>query len=390
VSAQDQTSFGQTEERTMLRDTLRRFLSDVYADKQHDASPAIEHGVSSEIWSQMAELGVVHALFGEQVGGLGGLGYDIVTVFEEIGRAGVVEPLLDNAVLAGGLIADLGTADQRAVLDAVMSGEHHLAFAHAEPGSRYDMSRVTTAVKPDGQGFVLNGRKSVGSNGEGAQTLVVSARTAGADDAEDGISLFLVSADASGLSTRGYPKIDGGYASEIELRDVKLPGEALLGPAGDAFPAIEARTSMAIAAVSAEALGAMETAKQLTIDYLQTRTQFGRPIGKFQVLQHRMADVLIEIEQARSAVLNLAGALDTHRAERERNASATKNLIGRVARLVAEECIQMHGGIGMTQEYALAHYARRLIMVDHEFGDTDHHLERFIALSQAQGSDHDQ
>jgi alkylation response protein AidB-like acyl-CoA dehydrogenase len=385
VSAQDQASFGETEERNMLRDTLRRFLSDVYSDEQRDASLATEHAVSHEIWLQLAELGVVHALFGENVGGLGGHGYDIVTVFEEIGRAGVVEPLLENAVLAGGLIADLGTGEQHALLESVMSGEHQLAFAHAEPGSRYDMSRITTTAKPDGQGFVLNGRKSVVSNGGCAQTLVVSARTAGPDDAEDGISLFLVPADASGLSKRGYPKIDGGGASEIELHHVKLPGEALLGRPGDAFPAIEARTSMAIAAVSAEALGAMETAKQLTIDYLQTRTQFGRPIGKFQVLQHRMADMLIEIEQARSAVLNLAAALDKHRNERERNASATKNLIGRVGRLVAEESIQMHGGIGMTQEYALAHYARRLVMVDHEFGDTDHHLERFIALSQAQG-----
>jgi len=390
VSAQDQSKFGQTEERTMLRDTLRRFLSDVYSDEQRNASLATEHGVSREIWSQLADLGVIHALFADNVGGLGGHGYDIVTVFEEVGRAGVVEPLLENAVLAGGLIADLGTADQRAVLDDVMSGDYHLAFAHAEPGSRYDMACVATTAKPDGQGFVLNGRKSVVSNGEVAQTLVISARTAGADDAEDGMSLFLVPADASGLSKRGYPKIDGGYASEIELHDVKLTDDALLGRAGDAFPAIEARTSMAIAAVSAEALGAMETAKQLTIDYLQTRTQFGRPIGKFQVLQHRMADMLIEIEQARSAVLNLAGALDKRRDERERNASATKNLIGRVARLVAEESIQMHGGIGMTQEYALAHYARRLVMVDHEFGDTDHHLERFIALSQVQGCDHDQ
>jgi len=390
VSAQDQSKFGQTEERTMLRDTLRRFLSDVYSDEQRNASLATEHGVSREIWSQLADLGVIHALFADNVGGLGGHGYDIVTVFEEVGRAGVVEPLLENAVLAGGLIADLGTADQRAVLDDVMSGDCHLAFAHAEPGSRYDMACVATTAKPDGQGFVLNGRKSVVSNGEVAQTLVISARTAGADDAEDGMSLFLVPADASGLSKRGYPKIDGGYASEIELHDVKLTDDALLGRAGDAFPAIEARTSMAIAAVSAEALGAMETAKQLTIDYLQTRTQFGRPIGKFQVLQHRMADMLIEIEQARSAVLNLAGALDKRRDERERNASATKNLIGRVARLVAEESIQMHGGIGMTQEYALAHYARRLVMVDHEFGDTDHHLERFIALSQVQGCDHDQ
>ncbi|MEM7633467.1 MAG: acyl-CoA dehydrogenase [Pseudomonadota bacterium] len=385
MSTQDQTSFGQTEERTMLRDTLRRFLSDVYSDEQRNVSLATEHGMSREIWLQLAELGVVHALFAEHVGGLGGHGYDIATVFEEIGRAGVVEPLLENAILAGGLIADLGTDDQRAVLDAVMSGGHQLAFAHGEPHSRYEMSRVSTAAKAVGQGIVLNGRKAVVSNGEAAQTLVVSARTAGEDDAEDGISLFLIPADAPGLSTREYPKIDGGFACEIDLHDVKVPGEALLGRSGDAFPAIEARMSMAIAAVSAEALGAMETARQLTVDYLRTRTQFGRPIGKFQVLQHRMADMLIEIEQARSAVLNLAAALDKPRDVRERNASATKNLIGRVGRLVAEECIQMHGGIGMTQEYSLAHFARRLVMVDHEFGDTDHHLERFIALSQARG-----
>ena len=217
MSAQDQSSFGETEERTMLRDTLRRFLSDVYSDDQRNASLAAEHGMSPEIWSQLAELGVMHALFGEQVGGLGGHGYDIVTVFEEIGRAGVVEPLLENAVLAGGLIADLGTQDQHALLDQVMSGNHQLAFAHAEPGSRYDLSRVTTTAVPDGSGFVLNGRKSVVSNGDAAQTLVVSARISGAEDAEDGISLFVVPADTAGLSSRGYPKIDGGHASEIDL-----------------------------------------------------------------------------------------------------------------------------------------------------------------------------
>ncbi|MEM9470353.1 MAG: acyl-CoA dehydrogenase [Pseudomonadota bacterium] len=390
MSTQDRTSFGETEERTMLRDTLRRFLSDVYSDEQRNASLATEHGMSPEIWSQLAELGVMHAMFDEQVGGLGGQGYDIATVFEETGRAGMVEPLLENAVLAGGLIADLGTADQHTLLEQVMSGRHQLAFAHAEPGSRYDMSRVTTAVKPDGSGFVLNGHKSVVSNGSAAQTLVVSARGAGTDDAEAGISLFLVPTDVAGLSMRGYPKIDGGYATDIELDGLKLPGDALLGPSGEAFPAIEARICAAIVAVSAEALGAMETARQLTIEHLKTRTQFGRPIGKFQVLQHRMADMLIEIEQARSAVLNLAAALDAPRAERERHASATKNLIGRVGRLVAEESIQMHGGIGMTQEYALAHYARRLVMVDHEFGDTDHHLERFIAFSQVRAANHDQ
>lgn len=390
MSEHDQASFGETEERTMLRDMLRRFLSDTYTDEQRMSSLSAGQEISTGIWSQLAELGVLHALFGENVGGLGGHGFDIVTVFEELGRAGVVEPLLENTVLAGGLIADLGTNDQHALLQEVMSGGHQLAFAHSEPGSRYDLSHITTTATAGGQGFVLAGHKAVVSNANQAQTLVVSARTNGALDSAEGVSLFLVPADISGISMRGYPRIDGGFAAEIELNNVKLPADALLGPLGSAFPAIEARVSMAIAAVSAEALGAMEIAKELTIGYLQTRTQFGRPIGKFQVLQHRMANVLIEIEQARSAVLNLAAVLDKGRMQRERNASATKNLIGRVGRLVAEECIQLHGGIGMTQEYALAHFARRLIMVDHEFGDTDYHLERFIALSQAKVSAHEQ
>ncbi len=390
MSADNQVSFGETDERTMLKDTLRRFLSDTCTVQQRMCSLSAGHELPTGIWPQLAELGVLQALFGENVGGLGGHGFDIVTVFEELGRAGVVEPVLENAVLAGGLIADLGTCEQHALLLEVMSGSHQLAFAHTEPGSRYDLPHITTTAVPDGQGFVLSGQKAVVSNASSADTLIVSARTGGTDDAEQGVSLFLVPASLSGLSMRGYPKIDGGFAAEIELNNVKLPANALLGKPGAAFPAIEARVSMAIAAVSAEALGAMEAAKELTIGYLQTRTQFGHPIGKFQVLQHRMANVLIEIEQARSAVLNLAAVLDKGRMQRERNASATKNLIGRVGRLVAEECIQMHGGIGMTQEYALAHFARRLVMVDHEFGDTDHHLERFIALSRPEVSAHEQ
>ncbi len=382
-------SFGETEERMMLKDTLRRFLSDTCTDEMRLDSSSAGQEDSSGIWVQLAELGVLQILFTENVGGLGGHGFDIVTVFEELGRAGAVEPLLENIVLAGGLIADLGTEDQHALLREVMSGRHQLAFAHTEPGSRYDLPLVTTTATADGQGFVLAGNKAVVSNADNAQTLVISARTNDALDSADGISLFLVPAGTPGISMRGYPRIDGGTAAEIELSNVKVPADALLGKPGKAFPAIETRVSMAIAAVSAEALGAMEAAKELTIDYLQTRTQFGRPIGKFQVLQHRMANVLIEIEQARSAVLNLAAVLNSGRMQRERNASATKNLIGRVGRLVAEECIQLHGGIGMSQEYALAHYARRLIMVDHEFGDTDHHLERFIALSQAQEPVHE-
>lgn len=389
MSEDNRTSFGKTEERTMLKDTLRRFLADTYTDEMRLNSLSAGQENSSQFWSQLAELGVLHAMFAENVGGLGGHGFDIVTVCEELGRAGVVEPLIETAILAGGLIADLGTIDQHEFLPDVMSGGHQLAFAHTEPGSRYDLRHISTTATTDGQDFVLAGHKAVVSNANRAQTLIVSARTNGVSGSEDGVSLFMVPADMPGISMRNYPRIDGGYAAEIELNNVTLPANSLLGDPGRAFPAIEARVSMAIAAISAEALGAMEAAKELTIGYLQTRTQFGRPIGKFQVLQHRMANVLIEIEQARSAVLNLAAALDKPRMQRERNASATKNLIGRIGRLVAEECIQLHGGIGMTQEYALSHFARRLIMVDHEFGDTDHHLERFIALSQARESIHE-
>ena len=362
MSLDGATDFGETEERAMLKDTLRRFLADVYTDAAHDGDPTATDENASAIWAQLAELGVLHVLFREDVGGLGGHGFDIVTVFEELGRAGAAQPLLANAVLAGGLIADLGTPEQFALLQEVMAGEAQLAFAHAEPGNRYDMSHVGTTATAAGQGFVITGYKAVVANACQAQTIIVSARTSADTACEDGLSLFMIPADSPGLSVRGYPRIDSGNAAEIELDNVSVPAGSLLGKLGQAFPAVEARYAMAIAAVSAEALGAMETAKQLTIDYLRTRTQFGRPIGTFQVLQHRIADVLIEIEQARSAVLNLAAVLDKPHAERERIASATKNLIGRVGRLVAEECIQMHGGIGMTREYALSRFARRLVI----------------------------
>lgn len=374
--------FALTEERQMLQDTLRRYLADRYSTETLNGILQEDEGYSRTVWSELAELGVIGALFGEADGGFGGAGFDLAVVFEEFGRAGVVEPFLDTAVLAGGLIADLGSDGQKAIVDDVIAGSVQLAFAHGEPDSRYELSRVSAKAEMRGDAFVLNGRKAVVGNGGNAQTLVVSARSGGDVADEAGISLFLVPADALGLSRRAYPVMGGGTAAEIVLRDVEVPSNAALGAIGEAFPAIERRAAYAIAALCAEALGAMESAKDLTVDYLRTRKQFGRPLGKFQALQHRMADMLVEIEQARSAVINAAGHLDRDRATRERQVSAAKNLIGRVGRLVAEETIQMHGGIGMTQEYGLAHLAKRMVMVDHRFGDTDHHLERFIALAR--------
>lgn len=355
-------NFELTEERQMLQDTLRRYLSDKYTTATRNQILASDTGMSSEIWSALAELGVIGALFTEEQGGFGGAGFDLAVVFEELGRAGVVEPFLDGALIGGRLMAAAGRDD---LVDGVIAGTVHLALAHGEPSGRYDLDYVITTVT-DGK---LTGRKAVVMNGEAADHLIVSVR-----DGDD-IGLYLVAKGAAGLDVKGYPLLAGGRAAEVTLDNT--PGEALnLG-----LKAIEDVTALAITAQCAETLGAMETATALTQDYLGTRKQFGRPIGSFQALAHRMADMLIEMEQARSAVINAAGYLDTD--DPDLTLSASKNLIGRVGRLVAEEAIQMHGGIAMTQEYELAHIAKRIVMADHRFGDTDYHLERFIELSTA-------
>ncbi|MEW9921596.1 acyl-CoA dehydrogenase family protein [Marimonas sp. MJW-29] len=376
-------NFDLTEERQMLQDTLRRFLREKYDTATRNKIIDSPSGMSEEIWTELAELGVIGALFTEEQGGFGGKGFDIAVVFEELGRAGVVEPFLDTAVLAGGLVADLGNDEQKALVEEIIGGACQMAFAHGEPTSRYDLNRVQTSAKVDGDDIVINGHKAVVVNAEAADHLVISARESGAPGDDAGISLFLVPADTKGVTIQGYALLAGGRAAEVMLDDVRVPSSARLGNAGEAFPAIEKRIAAANVAQVAETLGAMETATKLTKDYLMTRKQFGRPIGTFQALAFRMSDLLIEMEQARSAVINAAGHLEADRKARESNVSAAKNLMGRAGRLVAEDSIQLHGGIAMTKEYELAHIAKRIVMADHRFGDTDHHLERFIALAAA-------
>jgi alkylation response protein AidB-like acyl-CoA dehydrogenase len=376
-------NFDLTDERQMLQDGLRRFLADAYTSDARKALEESETGFSVDIWNGLAEMGVIGALFSEDDGGFAGEGFDIALVFEELGRVGAVDPLIDTAVLGGGLLAALGTEAQKQTIEDVIAGGAQLAFAHGEPTSRFDLSRVDTTASKSGDGYVLNGRKAVVVNAPSAQHLIVSARTSGESTDIDGISLFIVPADTNGLNLRSYSIVGGGHAAEVTLDDVAVGSDALLGEEGNAFDAISKVTAQATLAISAEALGLMESIKTLTNEYLKTRKQFGVPIGKFQALQHRLADVLIEIEQARSAVINLAGHLDAEPAVRGLHVSATKNLIGLAARLVAEEGIQMHGGIGMTNEYELGHLAKRLTMIDHRFGDTDYHLERFIEMAVA-------
>jgi len=375
-------NFEHTEERRMLADSLNRFIAQQYPIEARHKIAASEQGFSSAMWQQFAELGVVGALMREQDGGFGGAGFDIAVVFEALGRGLVLEPLLGSAVLAAEAIAAAGSDEQKAVLGQIAEASLIAAFAHDEPGAHYELARVATVARPDGDGWVIDGAKAVVANAEHAQLTVVSARTAGAVDDEAGISLFLVPADAPGLSMVGAPTMDGGRVAELTFTNVRVAGDALLGEAGAGFAALERAVGRGILALCAEALGAMEAAKEATLDYLRTRKQFGVVIGSFQALQHRMADLLLEIEQARSAVINAAAALDADRITRERSLSAAKASIGRIGTLVAEECIQLHGGIGMTWELPLAHYAKRLVMIDHQLGDEDHHLERYIALGR--------
>ncbi|MEQ9257768.1 MAG: acyl-CoA dehydrogenase [Roseovarius sp.] len=369
-------NFDLTETRQMLQDGLRRYLSDTVTPEAIAAGTDSPSGLVEGLWEGLTEMGVPGAMFSEAMGGFGGMGFDIMVVAEELGRAGAPSPLIESAIMAGGVLAEAGRED---LVEEIIGGSI-LGFAHAEPASRYEMAHVEARAERKGAGWHLVGAKAVVQHAPAASAFVVSARTEGAATDDAGLSLFLLPAEAVHL--RDYPLNGGGRAAEMTF-DCDLPAEALIGEAGCAFPFIEAAHARAIAALSAEALGMMETIKALTVDYLRQRRQFGQPIGKFQALQHRMADMLVEIEQARSAVINLCGHLEADRATRELHVSATKNLVGRIARLVVEESIQMHGGIGMTQEYALGHFAKRLSMVDHRFGDTDHHLERFIRLAAA-------
>ena len=365
--------FNLNEDRRMLKDTLEKFLRDKYPIEKRLEFAASDEGYSPQMWHQFAELGIIGALFDEEVGGFGGTGDDIMAVFEQLGRCLVVEPLLSTGILSGTILA----AVKRELVEDVISGQLQVSLAHSEPSSRYELSNVSTKAEKSGDIWLLSGNKSVVLGAPSADKLIVSARTGNGNSDEDGISLFLVDALANGLELRAYSTIDGYLAGDLALTN--SPAQ-LLGEPGQAYPLIEKAHARAIVAISAECLGACEVAKDQTVEYMHTRKQFGVAIGKFQVLQHRMADVLIEIEQMRSALINAAGHLESGRVIREKNISAAKNLVGRAGRLIAEEAIQIHGGIAMTWEAAISHYAKRIIMIDHLFGDTDHHLERYISF----------
>ncbi|MEG0142198.1 MAG: acyl-CoA dehydrogenase, partial [Comamonas sp.] len=358
------------------------FVSEQYGIEHRNQLAYGAEGHSPALYAQFADLGAIGALFPEEEGGFGGSGFDISVVFESLGRGLVAEPLL-GALVVGQALISAGIESQKQKLEAIVAGTVMAALAHDEPGSHYELNNVSATAAKTATGWVLNGAKSVVAFGEKADLLLVSARTAGEQFDETGISLFLVDGNAAGLTKRGYSRMEGGRAAELTFDHVQLSADALLGAEGQGHAVLEHVQGFALLALAAEALGAMDVAKQHTLEYLQTRKQFGVAIGTFQALQHRMADLLLEVEQVRSTVVNAADAVDNAEGvARAKMLSAAKYTVGYVGAMVAEECIQMHGGIGMTWELPLAHYAKRLVMIDHQFGDEDHHLARFMALSQ--------
>jgi len=372
--------FSLAEEQRLLEETLNRFAQKEYAFEKRRAHQRSPQGYSREVWKQFADMGVLGLPFPEGDGGFGGGPVETMIVMQAIGRALMVEPYLATVVLGGGLVAALGGDSQKpSVLPAIAAGTMLLALAHGEPQSRYRLSSVRTAAKRDGGGWVLEGRKSVVLAGGQADELLVSARSSDGEDSARGISVFLVERGAAGVSVRDYRTVDGLRAADIELRGVRVGAEALLGREGEALPAIEAVADLGAAALCAEAVGVMESLNAQTLEYIKARNQFGQPIGRFQVLQHKAVDMMIHHEQSKSmALLAAMKSQSADPLERARACAAAKVHIGRSGRFIAETAVQLHGGMGMADEMPASHYAKRLTMIDFWLGDAQHHLDRYI------------
>lgn len=374
-----------TEEQRLLKESVERFTEKEYSFERRHELAVGEDGFSREIWARFAEYGWLAAPLPVEHGGLGGSMVDVAVLMEGFGRSLLLEPYLSTVILGGGLLAAGGDADMRAAhLPAVAAGECFLAFAHVEPQARYNLADVETVAQRDGEGFVLTGRKSVVLHAATADKLIVSARTAGSARDAGGITLFLVDRDAAGLALRSYPTVDGGRAAELTLDAVTVDRNQMIGEMDGALPLIEGVVDRAIVALCAEAVGAMEVALFMTRDYLTTRSQFGVPIGSFQVLQHRVVDMFSACALSRALTYRAADMFDGADApDRARAASAAKIQIGKAGKLVGQQAVQLHGGMGMTDEMAIGHYFKRLSMIGSLFGDRDHHLRRFAASNRA-------
>ncbi len=376
--------FNFTEEQDMVRDSLTRLVRENYGWETRMAAINSESGLNPGTWAQLAELGLLGMPFAEEDGGFGGGAVDAMIVMEEFGKGLVVEPFVPTVVCAGGFLKHAGTAAQKEEhIGGIVDGSQIFAFAYAEPRGRYDYADLETTAKKDGSGYILNGHKAIVIGAPWATHLIVTARTSGERRDKQGVSVFVIDKSADGVVTRDYATVDGRRASEVFFENAAIPAEALIGEEGGGLPLIERVTDEAIAAQCAEACGAMKVAHTMTVDYSRERKQFGVPIGSFQVLQHRMVDMYTEYEQSVSMTYLATLKLDAPEAERKLAVSSAKVRIGQAAHHLGQEAIQIHGGNGMTDEYAIGHYFKRLTIFDSEFGNVDHHMKRHMALANA-------
>ena len=373
--------FEPSDDQRLLVESVTRMLGDTYSFAQRKSYLALPQGYSPAVWSQFAELGLLGLPFAEEYGGFGGSAQEVMLVMQAFGRALVLEPFFATVVLGGTAINVAGSAGQKqAMLPAIAEGSLKLAFAHSERQARYDLTDVVTTAKRNGSGWVLDGSKTVVAHGEAADRIIVSARTGGERTDADGITLFLVDAAASGVARRGYLSRDDTRAADISLANVAVSDADVLGEVGGGLAVIQRVVEAGIAATAGETVGAMEAMNEMTLEYSKTRVQFGNPIGSYQVVQHRLADMFMAQEQGRSMAMLATMSIDNpDDTERAHDIALAKVGIGQAGRYVSQSAVQMHGGIGMTEEYAVGHYFRRCMVIERLFGDPAYYLAKLAA-----------
>jgi pimeloyl-CoA dehydrogenase small subunit len=370
--------FDLSEEQRLLKESIDGLLTDSYDFEQRKKYMKEKGGWSKAVWDKLAEQGLLGLPFAEEDGGFGGGGVETMIVMEALGKALVLEPYLATVVIGGGFLRHGGSAEQKAAhVPGIVDGSKTFAFAQLEKNSRYDLHDVATTAKKKGAGWVIDGEKFVVLNGENADMLIVTARTRGERRDRGGIGVFLVPANAKGVTKKSYPTQDGLHAADISFTGVEVGADAAIGDPENALPLIERVVDDARIALCAEAVGLMDESLKTTVEYIKTRKQFGVAIGTFQSLQHRASDMFVALEQARSMSLFAAMAMDfDDPKERAKAIAAAKVQIGKSGKFVGQQSIQLHGGIGMTQEAKIGHYFKRLTMIENTFGDTEYQTRR--------------
>ena len=374
-------NFELSEEQKMIQQSVERFVQENYDLTNRVKISSEDPGYSKEYWGSMADLGWLGLAFDEEDGGFGGNQIDTLVLMEQFGKGLVLEPFLANIVLAGGIIKRAASpAIKESIIPSLMEGKLQITLAYAEEQSRFDIEDVATAAREEDGGFVINGKKSMVLNAESADKIIVVTRTSGSQVDENGISLFIVDASSEGVEKQNFPTVDGLRASEITFEDVKVSSEALVGEKDKGFKILQAVVNDAILALSAEAVGAMEVLYKDTVEYTQQREQFDHALSDFQVLQHRMVDMFMEYEQCKSLLFRATLETVEDPDLAQRTIHALKHLIGKSGIFVGESAVQLHGGMGVTEELRIGHFFKRLLVIDSQFGNADFHLDKFTNL----------